>query len=132
MIHHRQPRGFAFVEFYSKEDARKAVDELNGKNIDGRDVAIVIAQQRRKKPEEMRDRDGNKDPRGRPPGWRGGDYRHGGGYGRDYSPSPHRGRNYSPRRRSSRDRNGGRHRRYSPSPYARHQSYSRSRSPPRR
>ncbi len=119
------------MEFYSYDDAREAVEELSGKNIDGREIAVVVAQQRRKKPEEMRGRDGNKDPRGRPPGWRGGD-RRGGGYGRDYSPSPYRGRSYSPRRRSSRERGGGRYRHHSPSPYSRQRSHSRSKSPPRR
>ncbi len=119
------------MEYYSHDDATKAVEELNGTSLDGRDIAVVVAQQRRKKPDEMRDRDGNKDPRGRPPGWRGGDNRRGGGYRRGHSPSPYRGRSYSPRRRYSRDR-GSRHRRNSPSPDSRHRSYSRSRSPPPR
>ncbi len=118
------------MEYYSYDDARVAVEEMNGKNLDGREIACVVAQQRRKKPEEMRDRDGNKDPRGRPPGWRAASSR-GGGYGRNYSPSPYIGR-YSPRRRHSRERGGGRYRRHSPSPYSRQRSDSRSRSPPRR
>ncbi len=37
-------RGFGFVEMSSDEEAQKAVDELNGKEIDGR--AIVVNEAR--------------------------------------------------------------------------------------
>jgi cold-inducible RNA-binding protein len=36
-------RGFAFVEMQSQEDADKAVDVLNGHDMDGRSIAVSIA-----------------------------------------------------------------------------------------
>jgi len=54
-------RGFAFVEMSSKEDAEKAISQLNGKEVDGRELKVNEA-----KPREDR-------------GGRGGGY--GGGYG---------------------------------------------------
>jgi RNA recognition motif-containing protein len=54
-------RGFAFVEMASKEDAEKAISQLNGKEVDGRELKVNEA-----KPREDR-------------GGRGGGY--GGGYG---------------------------------------------------
>jgi RNA recognition motif-containing protein len=59
-------KGFGFVEMSSDEEAKKAVDELNGKDLDGR--AIVVNEAR---PREDR-------PRGDGGGGGGG----GGGYGR--------------------------------------------------
>jgi RNA recognition motif-containing protein len=46
-------KGFGFVEMSSDEEAKKAVDELNGKELDGR--AIVVNEAR---PREERPRDG--------------------------------------------------------------------------
>lgn len=37
-------RGFGFVEMSSEEEAKKAVEELNGKDLDGR--AIVVSEAR--------------------------------------------------------------------------------------
>ncbi len=56
-------KGFGFVEMSSDEEAKAAVDQLNGKDLDGR--AIVVSEAR---PREER-------PRG------GGDYGGGGGGG---------------------------------------------------
>jgi RNA recognition motif-containing protein len=35
-----QPRGFAFVEMETKMDGQKAISMLNGKQIDGRPLAV--------------------------------------------------------------------------------------------
>jgi RNA recognition motif-containing protein len=39
-------RGFGFVEMSSDEDAKKAIAELNGKEIDGRALVVNEARQR--------------------------------------------------------------------------------------
>ncbi len=39
-------RGFAFVEMGSEDDARKAIDEFNGKPIDGRPLTVNEARPR--------------------------------------------------------------------------------------
>ena len=39
-------RGFGFVEMGSDEDAKKAIAELNGKEIDGRALVVNEARQR--------------------------------------------------------------------------------------
>ena len=39
-------RGFGFVEMASDEDAQKAIAELNGKNVDGRQLNINVARER--------------------------------------------------------------------------------------
>ena len=35
-----QPRGFAFVEMPEKEEAQKAIDSLNGKDVNGRALTV--------------------------------------------------------------------------------------------
>ena len=47
----QKSRGFGFVEFNSKEDGQKAIDELNEKDCDGRAVIVNEArpQKERKK-----------------------------------------------------------------------------------
>jgi len=37
-----RPRGFAFVRYYDKRDAEEALDALNGRTYDGRDMKINI------------------------------------------------------------------------------------------
>lgn len=37
-------RGFGFVEMSSEDEAKKAIDELNGKELDGR--ALIVAEAR--------------------------------------------------------------------------------------
>jgi len=39
-------RGFGFVEMESQEGANTAISELNGKDLDGRDLTVSIAKER--------------------------------------------------------------------------------------
>jgi RNA recognition motif-containing protein len=39
-------RGFGFVEMSSEEEAKKAVDQLNGKELDGRPIVVNEAKPR--------------------------------------------------------------------------------------
>lgn len=41
-----RPRGFAFVEFADAESGRKAIEALNGQNIQGRDLTVNEARPR--------------------------------------------------------------------------------------
>jgi cold-inducible RNA-binding protein len=41
-----RPRGFGFVEFANPEDAKNAINEMNGKNVDGRDLTVNEARPR--------------------------------------------------------------------------------------
>src|SRR3990167_1865894 len=45
-------KGFGFVEFASDEDAQKAIDTINGKEIDGR--ALTVNEARPKVPRDSR------------------------------------------------------------------------------
>ena len=65
-----RPRGFGFVTMESKEAAEAAVQALNGKNVDGRDLTVNEARHREDRP-----------PGGG--GGGGGGYRGGGGGGGD-------------------------------------------------
>ncbi len=42
-----RPRGFGFVEMATDEEARKAIEELNGRDVQGRQVAVKEAEDRR-------------------------------------------------------------------------------------
>merc|ERR1712235_201925 len=104
-----ESRGFAFVRFYDKRDAEDAIDAMDGKELDGRDLRVDIARHDRPQPSRRRYRS------------------------RSRSRSRRR---YS--RSRSRDRYGSR-RRYSRSPRRRSSSRdrrrdrrSRTRSPPSR
>ena len=66
-------RGFGFVEMSSKEEGEKAISELNGKEIDGRELKVNEA-----KPQEKRAGGGGG---GRGGYGGGGGNRGGGGYG---------------------------------------------------
>lgn len=46
-----RPKGFAFVEMSSDEEAKKAIEALNGKEIEGRKIVVNEARPR----EERRD-----------------------------------------------------------------------------
>ena len=67
----KRPRGFAFVEFVDADGAAAALAALGerGLSLDGRDLSVLYAQQRRKRPEEMQDLD-KRAGRGPPPGYR--------------------------------------------------------------
>ncbi len=43
-------KGFGFVEMSSDEEAKKAVDELNGKELDGRSITVNEARPKEDKP----------------------------------------------------------------------------------
>ena len=58
-----QPRGFAFVEMNSDQEAHKAIEKFNGKELQGRNLTVNVA-----RPREERS---------------GGGYSGGGGGGRD-------------------------------------------------
>ena len=45
-----RPRGFAFVTMSSPEEAQKAIDELHGKEFDGRALTVNIARPREDRP----------------------------------------------------------------------------------
>jgi RNA recognition motif-containing protein len=42
-----RPRGFGFVEMSTEEEARKAIEEINGRDVQGRQVAVKEAEDRR-------------------------------------------------------------------------------------
>jgi cold-inducible RNA-binding protein len=44
------PRGFAFVEMASPEEAKTAIAELNGKEVDGKQLKISEARPRENRP----------------------------------------------------------------------------------
>ncbi|XP_011185752.1 serine/arginine-rich splicing factor 2 [Zeugodacus cucurbitae] len=80
----RESRGFAFVRFYDKHDAEDALEAMDGRMLDGRELRVQMARY------------------GRPtsPTRRTNNNRRGGGGGRRRSRSPVRRRSRSPRRRS--------------------------------
>ncbi len=39
-------RGFGFVEMASDDEAKAAIEELNGTNVDGRDLTVNVAKER--------------------------------------------------------------------------------------
>ena len=43
-------RGFAFVEFNTPEEANRAVEMFNGKELDGRSLSVSIARPREERP----------------------------------------------------------------------------------
>lgn len=54
-------RGFAFVEMVTEEDAKKAIEKLNGSNLEGRNIVVKEALP---KPTYTAGRGGNNDRRG--------------------------------------------------------------------
>lgn len=55
-------KGFAFITFENDDQAQAALEALNGKEIDGRELNISIARPKEDKP--RRDFGGNRDRRG--------------------------------------------------------------------
>jgi RNA recognition motif-containing protein len=45
-----RPRGFGFVTMSTPEEAQKAIDGLNGKEVDGRALTVNVAKPREERP----------------------------------------------------------------------------------
>ena len=59
--HSRQPKGFAFVEYATQEQATDAKNEMDRFLMKGRHLEVLFAQEKRKTPGEMKGRsDGNR------------------------------------------------------------------------
>lgn len=43
-------KGFGFVEFENEDDNQKAVDQLNGKELDGRELSVSLARPKEDRP----------------------------------------------------------------------------------
>jgi cold-inducible RNA-binding protein len=65
-----RPRGFGFVTMSTAEEAQKAIDALNGKQLDGRAITVNVA-----RPREERSGGGGGDRRGGSSGGYGGGQR---------------------------------------------------------
>ena len=81
-------RGFGFIEFGQRSDAEAAIKALDSHELEGRQLSVDFAKDKRKSSDQMRNRDG--DPR-RGGGGRGGGGGYGGGGGFRGGP-PQRGR----------------------------------------
>lgn len=44
-------KGFGFVEFENEDDNQKAVDQLNGKELDGREINVSLARPKEDRPQ---------------------------------------------------------------------------------
>ncbi|XP_034472771.1 LOW QUALITY PROTEIN: serine/arginine-rich splicing factor 2 [Drosophila innubila] len=93
----RESRGFAFVRFYDKRDAEDALEAMDGRMLDGRELRVQMARYGRPSSPTRRNSSQSSGRRSRWWGGAGG----GGGGGRRRSRSPMRRRSRSPRRRSS-------------------------------
>ncbi|TMW65765.1 hypothetical protein Poli38472_008407 [Pythium oligandrum] len=51
----KQPRGFAFIEFADSQEAREIKYAMDRTKLNGREIAVLFAQQKRKTPDQMRD-----------------------------------------------------------------------------
>lgn len=138
--HTRQSRGFAFVRFYDKRDAEDAIDAMDGRILDGRELRVQMARYGRPPSPQRRgggrydgrryrsrSRDRRRDRRSRSRS--GGSRERRRNYSRSKSKSRSRTNSKSPRGRDSRSRSPERRRSDSKSPRARD---SRSRSADRR
>lgn len=52
-------RGFGFVEMEDDEAGQKAIDELDGKEYDGRTLKVNVAKPREERPRDFAPRGGN-------------------------------------------------------------------------
>ncbi|KAK8554114.1 hypothetical protein V6N13_073028 [Hibiscus sabdariffa] len=121
--HTGEPRGFGFVQYLDPADAADAKYHMDGYVLLGRELTVVFAEENRKKPSEMRERE-----RGRSRSYRRSPLRYSRSprYDRSYSRSPEY---YSPPRKRQFSRSiSPRDRRYRGRSYSR-SPYSRSRSP---
>lgn len=78
----RGPRslGYGFVEFETEQEAQSAVELLNKKNIDGRDINVELAKPREEKQPQQADQQNNDQQPRRRGGFRGGRRGGRGGY----------------------------------------------------
>jgi len=74
-------RGFAFVTYSTPEEAQKAIEAMNGAQVDGRALTVNIARPKEERPPGGGGRD--RGPRREGGGGYGGGNRGGGGGGRD-------------------------------------------------
>lgn len=51
-------KGFGFVEFEDEANNQKAIDQLDGKELDGRAIAVSVARPREERPRDGGNRDG--------------------------------------------------------------------------
>ena len=106
--HSKLPKGFAFIEFATPDQARNARDEMNRFLMKGRELEVVYAQEKRKTPGEMRVRTDSPERGDDGGGGSGGD----GGFERSSSFERHRRReddmNMNRRRGRPGDRSGSR------------------------
>jgi cold-inducible RNA-binding protein len=51
--HSGRSKGFGFVEMETDEDAAKAISQLNGTNLDGREINVAEARPRRERRQDF-------------------------------------------------------------------------------
>ena len=54
-------RGFGFVTFVNEDDNQKAIDELNGIDLDGREINVSLARPKEDRPRRDFNGGGNRD-----------------------------------------------------------------------
>lgn len=52
-------KGFGFVEFVDEANNQKAIDQLDGKELDGRAISVGLARPKEDRPRRDNDRGGN-------------------------------------------------------------------------
>jgi len=132
-----EARGFAFIEFHDIREAREVKHEMDHADLDGRQIAVLFAQERRKTPDQMKRMEGGPQRGGRRSRSRGRDGRDGreGREGRDGRDSRNGRDSRDNRRRRSRTRSKSKSRSRSRSNSGdrkRKNSRSRSNSSPKR
>nr|GFC13717.1 serine/arginine-rich SC35-like splicing factor SCL30A [Tanacetum cinerariifolium] len=53
-----EPRGFGFVQFLEPADAAEEKYQMDGQVLQGRQLTVVFAEEKRKKPTDMQTREG--------------------------------------------------------------------------
>jgi hypothetical protein len=102
-----RPRGFAFVEMGSDAEAQSAIEELDGANLDGRDIRVNEAQERQPRPSGSSGGSGGGGYRGSSGGGGGGGGYRGGGSGGGGGGGGYRGGGGSGGSRGGRGGGGG-------------------------
>jgi len=51
-----EPRGFAYVQFKNHEDAKEALQKMNGYVLENREITVMFAEGERKTPSQMREK----------------------------------------------------------------------------